>query len=186
MSTSGFFGWVVDGKEYITYNHSDSHPGGLGEDVLKWLHDADHQAMADRVRALTLVKANDEPTPERAKDVARWSDLHVNSGRGWYAALRLAQGNLEAVLTSGYLIDNHEFPLESLLAEWGYMIDLDAQTFDVYQGFQKTAPKHGRWAGLHPEGKNWAAVERVASWPLTGLPPLSSLSKLEEDDEEDS
>src|SRR2546429_7303910 len=49
---------------------------------------------------------------------------------------RDTQGSIEKMLACGYILDRHDFPLDSLFCEWAYMVDLDLCVFEVYQGFQ--------------------------------------------------
>jgi hypothetical protein len=70
MGTRGFLGFVLQDKEYITYNHFDSYPSGLGDAVLQWLRgevengQAGLDSIRQRVAALTLITDEDaEPTP---------------------------------------------------------------------------------------------------------------------------
>lgn len=35
------------------------------------------------------------------------------------------------------LVNSEEFAADSLFCEWAYVIDLDKNTFEVYQGFNK-------------------------------------------------
>ena len=99
------------------------------------------------------------------------------------------------MLARGAAIDSHTFPLEGLHCEWGYLVDLDAERFEIYKGMQRELPKQGRWAGrptraenqlehtLHmewcakhdrvpwiPETPEYKAVELIESWSLTELP----------------
>ena len=36
-----------------------------------------------------------------------------------------------------WLVDRSDFAANSLFCEWGYVVDLDNNTFEVYEGFQK-------------------------------------------------
>jgi hypothetical protein len=40
MGTRGTWGFVLDDREKLTYNHFDSYPDGLGADLLNWLRDS--------------------------------------------------------------------------------------------------------------------------------------------------
>jgi hypothetical protein len=204
MGTRGFWGFILDGKEYITYNHFDSYPSGLGRDLLTWGESVRYwDAVRDQVRALRLVDEDGTPTEEdRAKHSGSWQN--VSTGGDWYALLRGNQGNPGATLDSGVMTDGHDSPLNSLFAEWGYVFDLDAESLDVYAGFQTTLPTEGRWAArptaaedvanwrAHldwcvensrvpwlPESSKYKAVQRVARWPLTALPTEMEMSALE-------
>lgn len=69
MGTRGFVGFVVDGVEKIAYNHSDSYPGGLGEDVRAWLAGVDLNATRELAVALKVVQPDTEPTDVQIKGV---------------------------------------------------------------------------------------------------------------------
>jgi hypothetical protein len=187
MGTRGFLGFVLQDKEYITYNHYDSYPSGLGDSVLQWLRaevengQAGLDSIRQRVAALQLITNEDaEPTPEEAARLAEYADLSVSTGEDWYSLLRNTQGDPEAILTSGYMIDGHSFPLDSLFCEWGYLVDLDRASFDVYRGFQNSPATAGRWAGKDTEDEHGAtravgvpdyyAVQLIKSYPLADLP----------------
>lgn len=63
MGTRGSWGFVLNGKRWETYNHFDSYPSGLGEDLLSWAREVqDWSVVADRVASLTLVD-QDSPCP---------------------------------------------------------------------------------------------------------------------------
>jgi hypothetical protein len=199
MGTRGFVGVVVDGNEKLNYQQYDSYPDGVGVRVLAGLKRMlEHpDALLAKARALTVVPDDTKPTPEQVKALTEFTDLGVSeqSTDDWYCLLRGTQGDLELTLAAGFVEDNSGFPLDSLFCEWGYLADLDAQTFEVYQGFQSTVPENGRWAGrptveedkeahaAHvvwcldngrdpwmPKESEYKAVERVACWPLDDLP----------------
>jgi hypothetical protein len=173
-------------KEYITYNHFDSYPSGLGDTVLQWLRgevengQAGLDSIRQRVAALTLLNEDDPPTQEDRTRLAEYADLSVSTGQDWYSLLRNTQGDPEAILSSGFMIDSHNFPLDSLFCEWGYLVDLDRATFDVYRGFQNSPAAAGRWVGKDVEDDHghtrsagvpdYYAVTLLKSYPLADLP----------------
>jgi hypothetical protein len=92
MGTRGLYGFVHKEKEYLTYSHFDSYPGGLGLGLLAWARGVkDWREVAGRVESLTLVDADKEPTPEQAERVRSVTNPGVSTGRDWYSALREAQ-----------------------------------------------------------------------------------------------
>jgi len=186
MGTRGFVGFVVDGIEKISYNHSDSYPSWLGVRVLAWLHQQDIATLREQARALELVNEFAKP---------------AGSTEEWYEILHDDQGDLGAMLARGKAVDSLDFPLNSLHCEWGYLVDLDAEVFEVYKGMQRKLPTQGRWAGrptmaenqaehtLHvewcakhnqvpwlPETPEFKAVELFESWSLSALPPAIETS----------
>lgn len=173
MSTRGFVGFVVDGTEKIAYNHSDSYPEGLGKDVLSWLRlGFDIEFL--RIAARTLRVVTDE-TPITDEDILRlrpFTDRNVGERKerpDWYQLLRHTQGKPGEMLRAGVIQNAAEFPLSSLFAEWGYLVDLDAGTLEVYRGFQKSSSIKGRFAG-RPGQDGYYPCALIKSWPLSALP----------------
>lgn len=178
MGTRGAVCLVIDGQEKTIYNHFDSYPGGLGQDVLTWLKGS---IDINAVRALRPVPEGD-PTPDDFARLAEFHDPGVSSGRDWYALLRRTQGDLAATMRAGLYEDAGDFPRDSLFCEWAYVADFDARRFEVYRGFQTTPPTDGRWVGkpsADDSGKYYP-VQRIAAWPLDDLP--ESLDTMESGD----
>jgi hypothetical protein len=75
------------------------------------------------------------------------------------------------MLAAGVIEDASKFPADSLFAEWGYVVDFDAMTFEVYRGFQGERHSEGRFADLPQSRDNgYFPVRLVKSWPLSDLP----------------
>lgn len=172
MSTRGFVGFVIDGTEKIAYNHSDSYPRGLGVDVLDWLRQADIAEATDQARALRVVEPDSTPTDEDIERLRGYADLNVarQSYDDWYALLRQTQGNPARMLRAGVIEDASGFPADSLFAEYGYVVDLDAQQLEAYVGFQKTPHTEGRFASRPRHDDDYYPVKLVGSWSLSDLP----------------
>jgi len=187
MGTRGFVGFVVDGNEKIAYNHFDSYPGGLGTDVLGWLRKT-HLGGARRLAGeLRVVGENDEPTEEDVERLAGYTNRNVGGPSErptWYQLLRETQGNPAAMLDAGVIEDASNFPADSLFAEWGYVVDFDAQTFEAYKGFQRSPHTGGRFA-TRKGREGYYPVQLVVSWPLDDLPDDEAfLAALEPDEDE--
>lgn len=176
MSTRGFVGFVVDGTEKIAYNHSDSYPDGLGADVLGWLRKAHLGGARRQAAELRVVEADSKPSPEGIERLRSYAHLGVGTQQvdDWYVLLRHTQGNPAAMLDAGVIEDASGFPADSLFAEWGYVVDFDAETFEVYQGFQNARHSKGRFANRSDVDDSrrdgYYPVALVASWPLHALP----------------
>jgi len=174
MGTRGAWGFVLNGSERLTYNHFDSYPSGLGIDLLAWARQADWDKVREQVMNMTIVDEDGTPTEDEREQVAEYTDTHVSTGSDWYSALRHTQGDPEKTLRSGFMTDGSAFPLDSLFCEYAYVFNLDDGTFEVYQGFQKTRPTCGRWAGRPtPEEERepeYKAVRLWEVWPLHDLP----------------
>jgi hypothetical protein len=177
MGTRGTWGFVIDGRELLAYNHCDSYPEGLGDDVLKVARSMALDEMRTAVRALKVVGPEpQEPTAEDIAALAPWTDLSVGerSTSDWYCLTRRMQGDLAATVKSGYfLATGLDWPADSLFCEWGYVIDLDAEAFEVYRGFQTEPHSAGRFADWTPTAHHvgsYYPIGLVASYPLADLP----------------
>lgn len=172
MGTRGFVGFVIDGTEKIAYNHWDSYPSGLGTDVLDWLRKA-HLGGARRLAGeLRVVDPTSTPSAEDIEKLRPYANTNVGSREitDWYVLLRGTQGNPAAMLDAGFIEDASDFPGDSLFAEWGYLVDFDAMTFEVYRGFQGAPHEAGRFAARPPGENGYYPVRLAHSWPLTDLP----------------
>lgn len=202
MGTRGVFGVIVGEKAKIGYNQYDSYPEGKGVANLRWLRETIAEGQLDHYRELgekcRLVDDSVKITTKDRKALASTTDANVSTGDDWYALTRETHGSFEDMLGCGYIVDFDDFALESLFCEWGYIVDFDAEVFEVYEGFQKSLPTLGRWAGrptaeedtesyiAHLEWclKNgrepfrgreseYKAIQRVAAYPFAHIPELT-------------
>jgi len=167
--------FVIDGGEKTAYRHSDAYPGAFGLDVLRWLREASRDAgtLAVRARALRVASPDSAPAPADVERLRRFADGGSRAYSDWYWLLRRTQDNPGLMLDAGVIEDAGGFPCEPL-ARWGYVADIDARRFEVYQGGQREPHRRGRFAGrrIAPEpGRTafWPAA-LAASWPFGALP----------------
>ena len=178
MGTRGFLGIVIDGQEKIAYNHWDSYPSSLGADILTWLRTAitDLDTVIEKARTLRVVPEHSTPTAEDIVSLNEYADTSVGDKMldNWYVLLRRTQGNMALTLEAGVVEDASGFANDSLWAEWGYIVDLDARVFEVYRGFQQSRHSSGRFAdrepAMHALTGPYYPVALAASWPLNELP----------------
>lgn len=177
MGTRGFVGFVAGGTEKIAYNHCDSHPDSLGLDTLGWLRGAigDMAALKAKAAALRVVDPDSKPTDEDIERLKGFANTRVSTRQldDWYVLLRETQGNPGAMLAAGVIEDAGRFPLDSLFAEYGYLVDTDAEAFEAYRGFQHGPHTKGRFAGRPLTADcadGYFPCALVASWPFSALP----------------
>jgi hypothetical protein len=180
MGTRGLSGFVADGKWFSMYNHFDSYPSGLGNDVLNFCKTVkDWDAVKVRVLKVKLVDNKYKPSKQLIAKYSKFANLSVDrqTTEEWYCLLRELQGVgiLEKVAdgTVGHMIDGQDFITDSLFCEWAYLIDLDKMTLNVYQGFQKTPPIGTPLPnGILPEKDDDGhyPCKMIYSFPLNELP----------------
>ena len=78
-----------------------------------------------------------------------------------------------------------DFIADGLFCEWVYVVDLDSNTFEIYQGFQ-IRPSENRFSSMF-EGviDGYYPPKLVATYPLDELPTDSQLQLLEHGCEQD-
>ena len=77
------------------------------------------------------------------------------------------------------------FIADGLLCEWVYVVDLDSNTFEIYQGSQ-IHPSENRFSSMFEGTTNgYYPPKLVATYPLDDLPTDSQLQRLEKDCEQD-
>ena len=147
MGTRGAYGFHKNGIDKITYNHYDSYPTGLGDDIKKFISNHSIDDINKIFNKIKMVKQNSKPTKKQVESCKKYANVNVSKGtvEDWYCLLREAQGNLEAYADDlAYMIDGGAFLKESLFCEWGYVINLDTNVLEIYRGFQ-TKPQLNRY-----------------------------------------
>jgi len=132
MGTRGTIAVRIDGTTHSAYNHWDSYPSGLGEKMLAAAKVmlADRPVWEQRVRDMKPVPDR-KPTEEEIKALEPFTDLGVSTGRtdDWYCLLRNTQGDILTTVKAGLY---EPFPVGD--EEWSYVIDFDADIFEVWDG----------------------------------------------------
>jgi hypothetical protein len=188
MSTRGLLGFVADGLETCTYNHGDSYPSGLGVEVLRFARRCEgtnfHRFKSAAASLTQVSEDGRKPTRDEVVKLAGHADTKVSTGDAhaeWYVLLRDTQGDPEAILSCGYAIHDPDWPRDSLFCEWGYVLDFDSQTLEVYKGFNQAPPTAGRWTGVTEASfHQYYAINMIASYTFDNLPDDDTFCLLEE------
>lgn len=110
MGTRGLCGFRINGKDKLSYNHYDSSPDYLGEEVVKFCRSIKNiQDLKDKVTNIKLVDEEGSPTPEEKEFFKNFGSCNFNvsekSEDDWYCLLRENQGDIEKMLECGIMID---------------------------------------------------------------------------------
>jgi hypothetical protein len=153
MGTRGAFGFVVNGKEKVSYNHMDSYPSFLGRNILKDLQNLTSiENLKKNVLAIKMVEPNETPklTPDQLEKFAEYSCSSVSTGDDWYSILRNAQGTIAPYCREenalDYMTDGVAFLQDSLFCEYAYIVNLDTNMVEFYRGFNNHLDAPGRYA----------------------------------------
>ena len=165
MGTRHIIAVQVDGEYKIAqYGQWDGYREGQGLTVLRFLQGVDHKAFADKCRKLTVLSDDAASEIDRIPD---WPEVYPHLSRDAGAKiLHMVDKASEPLALSLH----PEFALDSLMCEFAYVIDFDANTFEVFEGFNKKPVATGRFVGGMRDGGNYGPVNLVQQWPLDALP----------------
>lgn len=195
---------VSKGKTKIAqYGQWDGYPSGQGTTALKFIRGVD---LTKFVPQLDKCKFIDD---EKQKEIDEFL-ISIGANNGWMTGEQailfndryplLTRDNGAEILsmvcgTDGdtiWLHDSTEFTAESLFCEWGYVIDLDKGTFEVYKGFNQTpVNENERFAYLNEKSDDeYYPIALLKTYSLDNLPTddeftdeLDELTSEEDEDE---
>lgn len=168
-------GFRINGQDKLMYNHLDSYPSGLGDNLVEQLRELikNPDDLKTKAAALHMVKHNDpEPTQEQIAALHQYADLGVSNQKltDWYCLLRRTQGELAAILDAGYGIDANDFIKDSLFCKYAYILNLDEWLFEFYRGFQQLLHNQGRYASETANKSGYFPCALVKTFPLDDIP----------------
>ena len=184
MGTRNLTVVVLDGQYRVAqYGQWDGYPTGQGRvivDFLREKYDAEAFETALRnSRFLSNDEIEDRVQMSRGRLLRDYPELHRDTAA---EILEIIQNHTEGIGLENSLW----FAADSLMCEWAYVVDLDAEKLEVYRGFN-TEPltANDRFFFLRDEEREdceYHGVKKIAEWSLDDL---HSVPKLFLDDEED-
>jgi len=178
MGTRGLVGFYKDGITKATYNHWDSYPSGVGVDILEEVRNLNVEKMKKVFDKLILIKDNQsKPSKDMIKKYEKFGDPSVDGPmtntelKTWYQLLRNLQGTLKPYIDGEviHIIDYSDFIKDSLFCEWAYIINLDKETLEVWEGFQEEPSNPNRY-GIEKNESGYYPCKMVKEYPLNNLP----------------
>lgn len=170
MGTRGTYGFFKNGESKLTYNQFDSYPEGLGTNIVEFIKSSSLEELNQIFDNLILVDGYSKPTEEQIKECYKWYDQRVsnNTPYEWYCLIRKAQDGFDAYKHGlKYMIDNKKFIEDSLFCEYGYIINLDENVLEIYEGFQKK-PNDNRYSCEPNNG--YYNCKLINKFPLFNIP----------------
>ena len=191
---------VVKNGEYkiAQYGQWDGYPEGQGINILKFLsEEMDKEKFERQVSGLSYMTD--------AEFNQLWLDHGVNLDNcDGYVSSDVAErfytkhpelsrdtgSNILSMVQSANkkikLRNDIDFASDSLFCEWAYVVDLDKNTFEVYQGFNRIPLSlDERFYGIDKRKGEYYPVRHLATFVLNNLPTKDGFfSCFKEDDEE--
>jgi hypothetical protein len=211
MGTRHLVAAYVDGQPRIAqYGQWDGYPTGQGKTVLKFLREtlsernifspdkkldpAKVDVFKRKLRATRFVEEAEHKAmwAEAGADGGEWVTMDV-SDRMQYLYPAMSRNTGAEILELVYrhepgirLNNSISFAGDGLFCEWAYVVDFDAMTLEVYQGFNRG--DGGRFADLPSTDskKEYKPVGLIKTYDLNNLPTEEQfLADLKEPDEDE-
>jgi hypothetical protein len=188
---------VQKNNEYkvAQYGQWDGYLSGQGNSILNFFNQNDLEAFRakvdncffgtqDQIDEAYAPYTNDGwMTMEQSNAFSKSEFAHLSRNTGADILDVIIKSNEPLILS-----DQIDFANDSLFCEYAYVIDLDKDILEVYQGFNtEPLPEGARFTGVAKEDGDYQAVKLAASFPLANLPEnFDELQKelYPEDDEE--
>ena len=142
MSTRGAWGIKRGNKLIVQYNHFDSYPTGLGEQIVEDLNEWRKNAPEEWIKRLNEVldevevideEETPEPTEEQLQYIRDEGITFNENYKEWYSVLNELQGRVLPYLKGfKYFLNTGEDLLKyKLFCEWAYIFNLDNNTLEI-------------------------------------------------------
>lgn len=150
---------VVKDNEYkvAQYSQWDGYPEGQGVKILKFIRENNIEEFKEKISKCSFVNGEE-----------KYSYLNRDTGADILSFI--IKDNDENIK----LENSIDFAQDSLFCEWAYVIDLDKNTFEVYEGFNKEPLSKEERFYSEFNKKGYYPVKHVISFDLNELPTKES------------
>ena len=178
---------VYRGKTKIAqYGQWDGYPAGQGRTVLEFLRSVNLDEFKKKVAKLKwLTKKQGEAIDADPNWDKHYPYLSRDAGAEVLNAVMYGKMHVndypnkkkEINVTVIGLVNRDGFAGDSLFCEWAYVIDLDNEVLEVYDGFnKKPLTEADRFRDLSKDN-DYYPIKLVKSYPLSDLPTLDQMIK---------
>lgn len=191
---------VVHERTYkvAKYGQWDGYPDSLGIKILKFLlNDFEKESFIQNLNKVHFI-TDDELNAlwkEEGSDDSGWANMEVSQRfkEKYYYLSRDCNGAevLQGIQNSEVekQTNSIKFAGNGLFCEWCYVVDLDKNTFEVYEGFNKTdLDPTERFCSFKIENEEYSSVKHLKTYSLNNLPTeeefLKDLSSSDDENEE--
>ena len=112
------------------YGQWDGYPSGQGATILKFLQNNDLKLFKTKIRDTAFLT---EEEIDKINKEGDWINKYP------YLSRNVGGSILQYIYDNPplKLVNQEKFAADSLFCEWAYVIDLDLDTFEIYEGFYK-------------------------------------------------
>lgn len=184
MGTRNLTAVFYEGKYRVAqYGQWDGYPEGQGIEALEFLRKVDLEKFKIAVKETKFLTDNEiEDINKKYPNDNEWLEHYPQLSRDQGAKI------LELIMNGVKELSNSiSFAKDSLFCEWGYVIDLDENTFEVFDGFNKEKIKKGRFLSkdINLDKNEWEPIKLLKKYNLKNLPTKKEfLSDFKENEDE--
>lgn len=185
MGTRGAYGFRKNGVDKLTYNHYDSYPSWLGSKVVKFCKNHSIKELNEIFDKIIMIDESNTPTENQIDECIKngFADFSVSTGSkdNWYCLLRNCQGNLECLANAkdhAYMIDKNDFIKDSVFCEYAYIINLDDEVLEFWEGFQNK-PQEGNRYGTESD-RGYYPCKLSLTFPLNEIDDVNKIVEMME------
>jgi len=174
---------VIKDKEtkVAQYGQWDGYPNGQGATILEFLSNNDLSKFKEKLKLVRFETKKDiDEKTEYLKSIGS-TDGYVNTKQSDLFNEKYPFGSrniggkilelINKVDKEIVLRDASDFAKDGLMNEWTYVVDLDKNTFEVYEGFGKDAMNEDeRFYSEKPDDSGYYPVSLTKSYSLDKLP----------------
>jgi hypothetical protein len=165
------------------YGQWDGYPDGNGVKILNFLKTADLDVFKKKMENVRFATEKDEKEIEEYLESIGCKDGWMNSEQAVqyhemfsYLSRDIGANILNLIYRSHDEVmvhDQTEFAADSLFCEWAYLINLDKNVLEVYQGFnKKPLGKTQRFKYFEKPEEEYKPIRCVKTFKLDSLPTV--------------
>lgn len=169
MSTRSLLAIQSDEKYVVAqYQHYDGYPDYMGVNILDWLKSNNNlEHLKSSLSKITLMAKKSNKDYED-------DSICFESGADLLSTIIESKEPVK-------LLDSIEFTADSLFCEWAYVIDLDKNTFEIYQGFNEeplnSTERFKEFESLKEHDSKYYPVRYLCGYQLDCLPSTDNFLK---------
>ena len=154
MGTRGIYGYRKNKQDKLMYNHYDSYPEGLGQNMLEYIKMYSNKEINDICDSIKFVE-NDKNFQIQQEMEAKIQSREVY----------LSSFHKDSTIL---MPEDNGFIKDSVFCEWRYIVNLDTECLEVWRGFQIVSQKDNRY-GRKKNSDGYYPCRLMAEIPFDDL-----------------